>query len=198
MCKMMDMTGLIKTAAHGCIKTAARGVNAAARGMKSTAIFLLLLLSVVLVAGCSRPTARKDTDGATATDGLTAADSAAQVTDHGARSDVARHIMAVCRRHGVTVTQLLPVTPVKNQGRSDLCWVYAALAAIESTHAAAGDSVNLSPDYLARNMLMRQARLNWLSRGRHDMSMRGTLPMALHLLREDGAMPYDSFYYGAE
>ena len=92
---MMDMTGLIKTAAHGCIKTAARGVNAAARGMKSTAIFLLLLLSVVLVAGCSRPTARKDTDGATATDGLTAADSAAQVTDHGARGDVARHIMAV-------------------------------------------------------------------------------------------------------
>ncbi|MDY5947446.1 MAG: cysteine protease [Prevotella sp.] len=155
--------------------------------MKLTAIFLLLLLSVVLVAGCSRPTARKDTDGATA------ADSAAQVTDHGARGDVARHIMAVCRRHGVTVTQLLPVTPVKNQGRSDLCWVYAALAAIESTHAAAGDSVNLSPDYLARNMLMRQARLNWLSRGRHDMSMRGTLPMALHLLREDGAMPYDSY-----
>ena len=161
--------------------------------MKLTAIFLLLLLSVVLVAGCSRPTARKDTDGATATDGLTAADSAAQDTDHSARGDVARHIMAVCRRHGVTVTQLLPVTPVKNQGRSDLCWVYAALAAIESTHAAAGDSVNLSPDYLARNMLMRQARLNWLSRGRHDMSMRGTLPMALHLLREDGAMPYDSY-----
>ena len=207
MCKMMDMAGLIKTeardvnaTAYGCMKPAARGVNAAARGinaaargMKLTAIFLLLLLSVVLVAGCSRPTARKDTDGATATDGLTAADSAAQVTDYGARGDVARHIMAVCRRHGVTVTQLLPVTPVKNQGRSDLCWVYAALAAIESTHAAAGDSVNLSPDYLARNMLMRQARLNWLSRGRHDMSMRGTLPMALHLLREDGAMPYDSY-----
>ena len=221
MCKMMDMAGLIKTealginaAAHGCMKPAAWGVNAAAHGcikpaalgikpaarvMKSTAIFLLLLLSVILVAGCSRPTAGKDTDGATATDdtiatdGLTAADSAAQVTDHGARGDVARHIMAECRRHGVTVTQLLPVTPVKNQGRSDLCWVYAALAAIESTHAAAGDSVNLSPYYLARNMLMRQARLNWLSRGRHDMSMRGTLPMALHLLREDGAMPYDSY-----
>ena len=209
MCKMMDMAGLIKTealginaAAHGCMKPAAWGVNAAAHGcikpaalgikpaarvMKSTAIFLLLLLSVILVAGCSRPTAGKDTDGATA------ADSAAQVTDHGARGDVSRHIMAVCRRHGVTVTQLLPVTPVKNQGRSDLCWVYAALAAIESTHAAAGDSVNLSPYYLARNMLMRQARLNWLSRGRHDMSMRGTLPMALHLLREDGAMPYDSY-----
>lgn len=221
MCKMMDMAGLIKTEAHGVsstalgcikpaahgvssaalgyIKTAARGINAAARVMKSTAIFLLLLLSVVLVAGCSRPTAGKDTDGVTATDDAiatddaTAADSAAQVTDHSARGDVARHIMAVCRRHGVTVTQLLPVTPVKNQGRSDLCWVYAALAAIESTHAAAGDSVNLSPDYLARNMLMRQARLNWLSRGRHDMSMRGTLPMALHILREDGAMPYDSY-----
>ena len=211
MCKMMDMAGLIKTAAHGvsstalgCIKTAAHGcmkpaalrIKPAARVMKSTAIFFLLLLFVVLVAGCSRPTAGKATDGATATDDATAADSAAQVADHGARGargDVARHIMAVCRRHDVTVTQLLPVTPVKNQGRSDLCWVYAALAAIESTHAAAGDSVNLSPDYLARNMLMRQARLNWLSRGRHDMSMRGTLPMALHLLREDGAMPYDSY-----
>lgn len=189
----------INAAAHGCVKPAALRIKPAARVLKSTAIFFLLLLSVVLVAGCSRPTAGKDTDGAiatddaTATDGATVADSAAQVADHGARGAVARHIMAVCRRHGVTVTQLLPVTPVKNQGRSDLCWVYAALAAIESTHAAAGDSVNLSPYYLARNMLMRQARLNWLSRGRHDMSMRGTLPMALHLLREDGAMPYDSY-----
>ena len=44
-------------------------------------------------------------------------------------------------------------TPVKDQGRSDLCWVYAMLATIESERLMMGDSVNLSPAFVARMMM---------------------------------------------
>ena len=38
------------------------------------------------------------------------------------------------------------MTPVKNQGESQTCWIYAMLAAIETEHLSWGDSVNLSPE----------------------------------------------------
>ena len=44
----------------------------------------------------------------------------------------------------------LSYTPVKNQGKSSLCWAYAMLATIETEHIMRGDSVNLSPAYVAR------------------------------------------------
>ena len=56
----------------------------------------------------------------------------------------------------------LTATPVKDQGRSPLCWVYAVLATIETEHAAQGDSVNLSPDYTARCRLAALARRCYL------------------------------------
>ena len=37
------------------------------------------------------------------------------------------------------------MTPVKDQGDSETCWIYAMLATIETEHLAWGDSVNLSP-----------------------------------------------------
>jgi bleomycin hydrolase len=40
------------------------------------------------------------------------------------------------------------MTPVKNQGKTQLCWAYAMLAAIETEHIGRGDSVNLSPAYV--------------------------------------------------
>lgn len=40
------------------------------------------------------------------------------------------------------------MTPVKDQGQSQLCWAYAMLAAIETEHIMRGDSVNLSPAYI--------------------------------------------------
>ncbi len=42
------------------------------------------------------------------------------------------------------------MTPVKNQGDSQTCWIYAMLAAIETEHLRWGDSVNLSPYYIAK------------------------------------------------
>ena len=44
---------------------------------------------------------------------------------------------------------LLPITPVKDQRNSDLCWAYAMLATIETEHIVQGDSVNLSADFSA-------------------------------------------------
>jgi len=47
---------------------------------------------------------------------------------------------------------LLPMTPVKDQGKSELCWAYAMLATIETEHLLRGDSVNLSPVYIKRQL----------------------------------------------
>ena len=55
-------------------------------------------------------------------------------------------------RADVTVDLLLPMTPVKNQGKSELCWAYAMLATIETEHLLRGDSVNLSAVYVGRDV----------------------------------------------
>ena len=44
------------------------------------------------------------------------------------------------------------MTPVKDQGESQTCWIYAMLAAIETEHLSWGDSVNLSPYYIEKKM----------------------------------------------
>lgn len=87
----------------------------------------------------------------------------------------------------------LGYTPVKDQGRSPMCWAYAMLATIETEHIAMGDSVNLSVDYVARNILAEQARCHFLSRGYDRVTLRGTAPLLLRILGEYGALPYDSY-----
>lgn len=47
---------------------------------------------------------------------------------------------------------MLSYTPVKQQGESQLCWVYAMLAAIETEHIERGDSVNLSAAFIAHHL----------------------------------------------
>ena len=42
------------------------------------------------------------------------------------------------------------MTPIKDQGESQTCWIYAMLAAIETEHLSWGDSVNLSPYYIEK------------------------------------------------
>lgn len=44
------------------------------------------------------------------------------------------------------------MTPIKNQGESQTCWIYAMLAAIETEHLAWGDSVNLSPAFIEQKL----------------------------------------------
>ena len=72
---------------------------------------------------------------------------------------------------------LLPMTPVKNQGKSELCWAYAMLATIETEHILQGDSVNLSAVYVGR-MLKRDSQ----------RAMGQTL---LNLIQQHGIVGYD-------
>jgi len=91
------------------------------------------------------------------------------------------------------VVSMIPTTPVKDQGRSPLCWDYAMLATMESEHLAKGDSVNLSANYVARMMLREKAREYYFSKGTMPISMRGMASMAIHYIEKYGAEPYDSY-----
>ena len=88
----------------------------------------------------------------------------------------------------------LKTTPVKNQGRSELCWIYSVLATIETDRLMQGDSVNLSVDYLARMYMVDQLRRYYFSRGNSHISMRGSMPMTLHLIEQYGAESWQSFH----
>ena len=88
--------------------------------------------------------------------------------------------LAACQQtpqHTFTNELLLPMTSVKDQGKSELCWAYAMLATIETEHLVRGDSVNLSPQYLGR-MLKRK-------------NQRAMCQTALNLLQRYGVVGFD-------
>lgn len=88
---------------------------------------------------------------------------------------------------------IVKYTPVKDQGQSSLCWMYAMLATIESEHLMRGDSVNLSPHFVARHMLESQAEQYYLSDGRKPIVMRGVCSQLLDLLMRNGICQFDSY-----
>ncbi len=89
--------------------------------------------------------------------------------------------------------KLIRTTPVKNQGKSELCWAYGMLATIESEHIMKGDSINLSIAYIARMMLHEKALECYFSQGKKGISMRGMGSMLIHYINKYGALPYDSY-----
>ncbi len=92
-----------------------------------------------------------------------------------------------------TVETINRITPVKNQGHSSLCWVYAMLATIESDRIMMGDSVNLSPAYVARHVIAERAEHRYLAQGGGPVTADGVAPMLLDALERYGVMPYDSY-----
>lgn len=112
------------------------------------------------------------------------------------------------RPAGLIIDTLLPTTPVKNQGSSPLCWIYSALAVMETEHLAQGDSVNLSAIYVARMFLHERGMQVFGAQGsqatgssktsaqQRNISLRGTLPMCLQLTERYGLQPYD-YYEGS-
>ena len=75
-------------------------------------------------------------------------------------------------------------TPVKNQGKSQACWIYAMLAAIETEHIMRGDSVHLSVAYVQK-MLEQQE-------GRDPKTQRGMGVTLIRLIEKYGLVPYQS------
>lgn len=73
----------------------------------------------------------------------------------------------------------LPMTPVKDQGHSNLCWAYAMLSTIETEHILRGDSIHLSPAYIERVMDQE-----------HQKGMGSTL---LNVISRRGIVSYDAY-----
>ena len=73
----------------------------------------------------------------------------------------------------------LPMTPVKNQGHTNLCWAYAMLSTIETEHILRGDSVHLSPAYIER-----------VTDPKHQRGMGSTL---LNIISRAGIVSYEAY-----
>ena len=90
---------------------------------------------------------------------------------------------------------LLPMTPVKDQGRSQLCWAYAMLATIETEHIQRGDSVNLSAKYIGRMLPEYQRALLKDSSPQHGKkdtsSQRAMCQTLLNMIGRYGVVGYD-------
>ena len=85
-------------------------------------------------------------------------------------------------------------TPVKDQGMTEDCWLYAFLACIETERMEHyNDSVNLSPRWLMRSLLMEQANEMYLSQGALPVCVRGIGPEAERLMRQYGIVPWDAY-----
>ena len=92
-----------------------------------------------------------------------------------------------------TCDVMLRHTPIKNQGNSEYCWVYAMLATIESEHIMQGDSINLSSAYVIRMMLRDEAVKYYFSKGKGNIVMRGMCSMLPALLEKHGIEAFDAF-----
>ena len=75
------------------------------------------------------------------------------------------------------------MTPIKDQGDSETCWIYAMLATIETEHLAWGDSVNLSP-YFIEKMMEQEPDA--------PKSKRGECATLLRLIEKYGIVGYDA------
>ena len=94
-----------------------------------------------------------------------------------------------CRQrpqHEFTNLLLLPMTPVKDQGKTELCWAYAMLATIETEHLLRGDSVNLSAQYVGR--MLHDYQLSVSKKSDNQRAMCQTL---LNMLPRYGIVGYD-------
>ena len=90
-------------------------------------------------------------------------------------------------KHTFTDELLLPMTPIKNQGKSELCWAYSMLAMMESEHLLRGDSVNLSPVYVGRMLDMEKRR----NGEKGKISQRAMGQTLLNMMQKYGIVPYD-------
>ena len=67
------------------------------------------------------------------------------------------------------------------------------LATIETNHLMQGDSVNLSPNYIVRSLMMDEMRRCYLAHGAAPLRLRGMGPRLLALLSAYGLWPKERF-----
>lgn len=91
-----------------------------------------------------------------------------------------------------------PITPIKDQGKSPSCWIYAMLATIESNRIAMGDSVNLSAAYYERMIIAEQAEAVFMAQGNGNIKGRGMIPHLLTLIDRYGAFTESSYHHRKE
>lgn len=99
-------------------------------------------------------------------------------------------------KYSFTTEHINKYTPVRDQGRNQICWIYAMLATIEGDRLALGDSICLSPFFPARNYLLEQADEYYNQGGRKSFTCRSTALTTLRLIEKQGAMPYDAYSHG--
>ncbi len=92
---------------------------------------------------------------------------------------------------------MLKTTPVKKQTQDGLAWLYAMFATIETNRLMRGDSVNLSTDYVIRYYLFDLSVETFRTKDEERLSLTGTGPMAIKLLRDKGTV-IDASYYRDE
>ncbi|MCF0202433.1 MAG: hypothetical protein HUK08_03620, partial [Bacteroidaceae bacterium] len=95
--------------------------------------------------------------------------------------------------HKFTTEAKCHITPVKNQGRSESCWIYAMLATIESNRIAVGDSINLSPALYESAIIEKDAERIYMNKGMGKICMRGMIPHTMRLIDRHGAFVYETF-----
>lgn len=84
--------------------------------------------------------------------------------------------------------------PVRNQGSTQACWIYAYLTCIETERLRHyGDSIPLSALWLLRASAISQAQQCFLTRGAWDVSLRGVGPDAEQFMRDYGMVPQRSY-----
>ncbi len=115
------------------------------------------------------------------------------VTHDGATTAVTAGKAADAGRTAFTTEVMNGHTPVKDQGRTPLCWAYAMLSAIETEHIMRGDSVDLSPKYAARRVLEERTTRYYLSGDKRPMKMRGTAHTLLKAIGRHGIVPYSAY-----
>lgn len=82
-----------------------------------------------------------------------------------------------------TIDVMNSFTPVKNQGRSQTCWAYAMLSAIETEHIMRGDSVHLSVAFVVKAMEQEPDAPD---------QKRGMGMTLINMIQKHGLVPYES------
>lgn len=73
----------------------------------------------------------------------------------------------------------LPMTPIKDQGKTQFCWAYAMLSTIETEHILRGDSVHLSTAYIERVV--------------RNRNLRGMGPTLLNIIGKYGIVSHEAY-----